>query len=87
MIRELVRLGLLPNLFRKTSAALAVVDEVRAAIGAAVWIGTAKATDRLVLFAVIRIVERCRKEEVGVSVREVALLASQNPATVWLGTH
>jgi len=83
IISELVRLTLLPNFFRTNSAAVAVVDSVRAAMCGAIWIGTAKATDRLVLFALTEIGERCLKEEFGASVREVALLARQNPVTVW----
>jgi hypothetical protein len=83
IVHKLVSLGLLPNQFRRTSAALTVVDTVRAAMGAAVWIGTPKATDRRVLIAVTQIAERCRREDFGASIREVALLALLNKTTVW----
>jgi DNA-binding transcriptional ArsR family regulator len=70
-------------LFHESSAALAVVDRVRAAIRDATWSGTGKATDSLVIFALTEIVKRCRKEEFGASVREVALRAHIRPVTAW----
>jgi hypothetical protein len=59
IIRELVRLELLPNLFPESSAAFVLAGEVRAAMRAAVWNGTAKATDLIVIEVLLKILERC----------------------------
>ena len=87
IIRELVRRGLLPDLFRDASASLALLKKVRAAMEADVWTGTAKATDRLVLNALIGISGRCYKEDFGASVREVALLARLHESTASRSLH
>jgi hypothetical protein len=83
IIRELVRLELLPNLFRETSDSLALVDRIHGAIRDATWSGTCKATDRLILIALTEILRRCRKERFGASIRDVALRARVKETTAW----
>jgi hypothetical protein len=61
IIRALVDLGLLPNWFRESSAAFALLNQIRAAICAAEWNGTAKATDLLVLCALDEIIKASLK--------------------------
>jgi len=81
IIRALVDRGLLPNSFRESSAAFWVVKEILAAIEVADWNGIAKATDLLVLSALIEIVKGSLKSEFGASVRQLAEVARINRAT------
>jgi hypothetical protein len=71
LIRELVRRDLLPNNFRESSTALALIDQVRAAIAAVTWNGTGAATDLKVLQALLEIIKLCRKVVFAASAREV----------------
>src|ERR1700731_2818310 len=64
-----ILLGLLPNSFRESSAAFALLKQIRAAIYAAEWNGTAKATDLLVLCALDEIIKASLKTKFGASVR------------------
>jgi predicted transcriptional regulator len=81
IIRVLVGRGLLPNSFRESSAAFWVVKEILAAIEVVDWHGIAKATDLLVLSALIEIARGSLKAEFGASVRQVAEIARINRAT------
>jgi DNA-binding MarR family transcriptional regulator len=81
IIHALVDLGLLPNSFRESSAAFWIVKEILAAIEVADWNGIAKATDVLVLSALIEIVKGSLKSEFGASVRQLAEVARINRAT------
>ena len=81
IIRALVGRGLLPNSFRESSAAFRIVKEILAAIEVADWNGIAKATDLLVLSALMEIVKGSLKAEFGASVRQVAELARIDRAT------
>jgi predicted transcriptional regulator len=81
IIRALVDLGLLPNWFRESSAAFALLKQIRAAIYAAEWNGTAKATDLLVLCALDEIIKASLKTKFGASVRQIAERAQIDYAT------
>ena len=81
LIRALVDLGLLPNWFRESSAAFALLKQIRAAIYAAEWNGTAKATDLLVLCALDEIIEATLKTKFGAAVRQIAEKAQIDYAT------
>jgi hypothetical protein len=71
IIRELVRLDLLPNYFRESSLAFALVDEVRATTAAVSWKGIAAATDLKVLQSLFEIVRPCCKAVFDGSARQV----------------
>jgi hypothetical protein len=81
IIRALVDLGLLPNWFRESSAAFALLKQIRAAIYSAEWNGTARATDLLVLCALDEIIKASLKTKFGASVRQIAERAQIDYAT------
>jgi hypothetical protein len=83
IVRALVSLGLLPNLFRERAAVRTLAESVRAAINDTAWTGTSKATDLSVLEVLLKIATRTRKAELGASAREVADRAQVRCSTAW----
>jgi DNA-binding MarR family transcriptional regulator len=81
ILRELVRRDLLPNNFRESSMALALIDEVRAATAAVIWKGIAAATDLKVLRALFEIIKQCCKSVFSASAREVGERARVDEGT------
>jgi DNA-binding transcriptional ArsR family regulator len=71
IIRELVRLDLLPDHFRDSSKALALIDQVRASTAAITWNGTGPATDLKVLHVLCKISRQCCKTVFSASARQV----------------
>jgi hypothetical protein len=82
IIRELVHRDLLPNNFRESSKALALISEVRAAAQATTWKGIAALTDVVVLLVLLAIARRCLKSNFSAAVREIALSARRHEGTV-----
>ena len=82
IIRELARRGLLPNNFRESSQALALIGEVQAAAQATTWKGIAALTDVVVLLVLLEIARRCLHPNFSAAVREIGLSARRHEATV-----
>lgn len=81
IIRELVRRGLLPDLFKDSSKALAIIGDVLAVLKSNFWNLSRATCDREVLHAVIGISLSCAKTELDLPVRQVALLARVSERT------
>jgi hypothetical protein len=80
IIQELVRLGLLPNSFKKSSQVLATVDQVLRGAVASDWKRIGGANALKVLMAVCGIAQRCFRNVVAASERDVADLADLSAA-------
>jgi DNA-binding transcriptional ArsR family regulator len=81
IIRELVHRDVLPNNFRESSIALALVDEVRAATATVSWKERADPSNLRVLRSLFKVSEQCCKEIFSASVRQVSELARVHEGT------
>jgi hypothetical protein len=81
ILRELVRRGLVPDLFKQSSKTLAIIGDVLAVLKSNFWNLSRATCDREVLHAVITISLGCCKTELDLPVRQIALLARIREST------